>query len=84
MNLFAWLLFGLIAGTIANILDPAPSAGGILGAVVLGVVGSVIGGYLANLLFGLTLTGFNLESFLIAVLGSLLLLFIQKAFFTRA
>lgn len=80
MNILAWVVFGLTAGTIANMLDPRESAGGILGSIVLGVVGSLVGGLLANMLFGLDITGFNLSSFVIAVLGSLLLLYIGRAF----
>jgi len=80
MNVLAWIVFGLIAGVIANLIDPRPSSGGLLGAIVLGVAGALVGGFLANLVFGLTVTGFNFTSFAIAVLGSLLLLFIGRAF----
>ncbi len=59
MSLLAWVFFGLIAGSIANLLDPEPSKGGILGSIILGVLGAVVGGYLANLLLGITITGFN-------------------------
>lgn len=83
MNILAWVVFGTIVGTIANLIDPRPSAGGIAGSVVLGVVGAVVGGWLANLFFGVGITGFNFQSLIIAVLGSLLLLLIQRAFFRR-
>ncbi len=79
MSIIAWLLFGAIAGTIANILDPRPSQGGAFGAIVLGILGAFVGGFIANLLFGINITGFNLTSFAVAVLGSLLLLFIGRA-----
>jgi uncharacterized membrane protein YeaQ/YmgE (transglycosylase-associated protein family) len=80
MNVLAWIVFGLIAGVIANMVDPRPASGGLLGAIVLGIAGALVGGFLANLIFGLTVTGFNFTSFAIAVLGSLLLLFIGRAF----
>lgn len=79
MNIIAWVVFGLIAGVIANILDPRPAQGGALGAIVLGIAGALVGGFVANLLFGFTITGFDLTSFIIAVLGSLLLLYIGRA-----
>jgi uncharacterized membrane protein YeaQ/YmgE (transglycosylase-associated protein family) len=79
MNILAWVVFGLIAGTIANLIDPQPSSGGLLGSIVLGILGAVVGGFVANLLFGLNVTGFNFTSFVISVLGSLLLLFIGRA-----
>ena len=79
MNFLAWIVFGLIAGTLANLLDPHPSSGGFLGSIALGITGSVVGGFVANLLFGLNVTGFNFTSFIIAILGSLLLLFLGRA-----
>jgi uncharacterized membrane protein YeaQ/YmgE (transglycosylase-associated protein family) len=80
MNILSWILFGAIVGAIANMVDPRPSSGGLLGAIVLGILGAVIGGFLANLLFGVSITGFNFSSFAVAVLGSLLLLFIGRVF----
>ncbi len=75
----AWLVFGLIAGIIANVLDPHPASGGILGAIVLGIAGAIVGGFLSNLIFGVGLTGFNFTSFAVAVLGSLLVLMTGRA-----
>lgn len=83
MDILTWVVFGLIVGIVANIIDPRPSSGGILGAIVLGVVGALIGGFLGNLLFGVGVTGFNISSFIIAVLGSLLLLFIARVMIRR-
>lgn len=78
MNVVTWIIFGLIAGTIANVIDPQPSSGGIVGAIILGIVGALIGGFLANLILGFDITGFNLTSFIIAIAGSLLLLFVGR------
>lgn len=83
MNILAWILFGLIAGTVANLIDPHPSSGGILGSIILGIIGAVIGGLVANFFFGLAVSGFNLESFVIAILGALLVLFVQRSLFRR-
>jgi len=77
-NIISYLIFGLIAGGIANYLDPHPSSGGILGYIVLGIVGSVVGGYIGGMLFGVGVTGFNITSFIIAVLGSLLTLWVGR------
>lgn len=79
MNIITWLLFGLIVGIIANALDPQPNRGGLLGSILLGIGGAFLGGFLANLIFGVGVLGFDLTSFLIAVSGSLLLLFIGRA-----
>jgi uncharacterized membrane protein YeaQ/YmgE (transglycosylase-associated protein family) len=79
MDLLAWAVFGLIAGVIANAIDPHESSGGILGAIVLGVVGAMVGGFLANLVFGVGVSGFNISSLVVAVLGSLLVLMAGRA-----
>ena len=72
--IIAWIIFGLIAGSIANFI--APSSLGIVGMIVLGIIGAVVGGYLGEIFFGVRVTGFNLTSFLVAIAGSLIVLFI--------
>lgn len=79
MNIIGWLLLGLVAGVIANAIDPAPSKGGILGAIVLGIVGALVGGFIGSLLLGVDVSGFNIGSILVAVIGSLLVLWIGRA-----
>ncbi len=79
MNILAWLGFGLIVGLIANAIETKPAQGGLLGAIVLGIVGALVGGFLGNLIFGIGISGFDFPSFALAILGSLLLLFIGRA-----
>lgn len=78
MNFIVWLVFGLIAGAIANFIDPKPSKGGIFGSIVLGVVGAFVGGYLGSVLFGVGITGFDPMSLVVAVAGALLVLFVGR------
>jgi len=78
MNILAWIVFGLIAGIIANLIDPRSERGGILGAIFLGIAGALVSGFLAALILGEGITGFNLFSLIVAVAGSLLLLFIGR------
>ena len=77
MTIIYWLIFGLIAGSIANFIAPS-SKGGILGSIVLGIVGAVVGGYLGQRFFSVGVTGFNIMSFVVAVAGALLVLFIGR------
>lgn len=51
MTLIVWLLAGLIVGFLARVLVPGPDPMGWLGTIILGIVGSLVGGSLANLLF---------------------------------
>lgn len=75
MSIIYWIIFGLIAGAIASFIMPG-TKGGILGLIVLGIIGAVVGGYLGQMFFGVGVTGFNLSSFIVAVIGSILVLFI--------
>lgn len=77
MTIIYWIIFGLIAGSIANFIAPT-SQGGIVGSIVLGIIGAVVGGYLGQRFFGVGVTGFNLMSFVVAVAGSLFVLFISR------
>ena len=83
MNILTWIVFGLIVGLVANLLDPDPAQGGVLGAVILGILGAVLGGFLGDLVFGVGVSGFNISSFIVAIAGSLILLFIGRAFRAR-
>lgn len=75
MNILLWIIFGGLVGWIASlIMDTDEQQGAVLN-VVVGVVGAFLGGTLANLLgVGAGVTGFNLTSFIVAVIGSIILI----------
>lgn len=76
MGIISWLIFGLIAGIIAKWIMPGRDGGGIIMTIVLGIIGAVVGGWISTL-FGMgTVDGFNFGSFVIAVIGALVVLFI--------
>jgi uncharacterized membrane protein YeaQ/YmgE (transglycosylase-associated protein family) len=78
-DLLGWIIFGLIAGTIAKWLTPGDDPQGCLVTSVIGIIGSIIGGWLAKVLkLGGDVDGFNLVSFAIAILGSIVLLTILR------
>lgn len=79
MTIFYWIIFGLVAGAIANFIAPN-SSGGIVGSIVLGIIGAIVGGYLGQKFFGVGVTGFNVMSFVVAVAGSLLVILIGRLF----
>jgi len=54
------------------------SNGGVVGSIILGIIGAVVGGYLGQRFFAVGVTGFNIMSFVVAVAGSLLVLFIGR------
>jgi uncharacterized membrane protein YeaQ/YmgE (transglycosylase-associated protein family) len=74
MGIIAWIIFGLIAGAIAKLLMPGKDPGGIFVTIIIGIVGALIGGFIGSALGFGEVTGFNFGSFVIAVLGAILLL----------
>ena len=79
MGILAWILFGLIAGVIAKLIMPGRDGGGFILTCILGIIGAVVGGWVATFLhFGGNVTGFNLPSFLVAVAGAIIVLIIFR------
>ena len=78
MGIFSWIVLGLIAGAIAKLLHPGKDPGGFFVTIIIGIVGAVIGGFIASALDLGTVDGFNLGSLAIAVVGSIVLLFVYR------
>lgn len=78
MGLIIFLIVGLIAGFIARALVPGPDPMGWLGTMILGIIGSFVGGTLAALLFGGTLD-ISAAGLIGSVIGSIIVLLIWRA-----
>jgi uncharacterized membrane protein YeaQ/YmgE (transglycosylase-associated protein family) len=78
MSLFAWIILGLLAGFIASHLVNHRGEGMVLD-ILLGIVGAVVGGWLAHLLGYAGLATLNLYSLIVATLGAVVFLFIYHA-----
>lgn len=79
MGIIAWIIFGLLAGIVAKFIMPGPDPGGIFITILLGIAGALLGGFIGSLLGLGGISGFNLGSFLIAVVGAILLLWIYRS-----
>ncbi|AJJ63953.1 GlsB/YeaQ/YmgE family stress response membrane protein [Yersinia aldovae] len=78
MGILSWIIFGLIAGVLAKWIMPGEDGGGFIMTVILGVVGALVGGYISTF-FGMgKVDGFNFGSFVVAVIGSLVVLFAYR------
>lgn len=75
MGLFAWIILGGISGWIANKILGGKSLG-TFGNVAVGIVGAMIGGFVFNQIGRVGVTGFNLYSVFVSVIGAWLLLFV--------
>jgi uncharacterized membrane protein YeaQ/YmgE (transglycosylase-associated protein family) len=82
MSVLGWIVLGLIAGFIASKIVNKTGEGAILD-VVLGIVGALVGGYLFNAFGEIGITGFNLWSMFVAVIGAIVILVIYHAIVRR-
>lgn len=77
MGFFAFLILGLIAGAIAKAILPGKQGGGWIITLVLGVVGALLGGLIGGMLFNAPLQEFfSLQTWLLAIGGSILVLLV--------
>ncbi|PJA86551.1 MAG: GlsB/YeaQ/YmgE family stress response membrane protein [Candidatus Moranbacteria bacterium CG_4_9_14_3_um_filter_42_9] len=79
MGIILWIIFGAIAGWIASMIMGTDAEQGAVLNIVVGIVGAVLGGWLMSFLGYGGVTGFNLYSFLVAVLGAVVLIAIVRA-----
>ncbi len=80
MSILAWIIVGLIAGWLAGLVMRGGGYG-VLGDIILGIVGALIGGFLAGALFGVNAnSGINLTSIFWAFIGAVILVAISRAF----
>lgn len=82
MSILAWLILGLISGFIASKIVNN-SGQGIVVDIILGVIGAFVGGFVFNLFGGLGVTGFNIYSMFVSVVGAVLVLVIFHAVSNR-
>lgn len=79
-DVISWIIFGLIAGGLAKLIKPGDQGGGCIVTIILGIIGALVGGFIARELLGMNVAdgSFSIGSFLVAVGGALLVLFIYS------
>jgi uncharacterized membrane protein YeaQ/YmgE (transglycosylase-associated protein family) len=75
MSWFGWIILGLIAGFIASKIVNAQGSGMVLD-IVLGVIGAFVGGFIFSLIGAHGVTGFNIYSMFVAVVGAIVVLYL--------
>ncbi len=80
INIIAWIVLGAIAGYIAGMLVKGDERWGVIGHIVLGIVGAVVGGFIAQQFFGIN-TGassgdINIPSIIVAVVGAVIVVLV--------
>ena len=84
MSILAWIVVGLVAGWLAGKVTRG-SGFGLIGDIILGVVGALVGGFLATNVFGLgdVVSGINLTTLIVAFLGAVLVVVVVGLFSGR-
>jgi uncharacterized membrane protein YeaQ/YmgE (transglycosylase-associated protein family) len=85
MGIIAFIILGLLAGIIAKALLPGDDPGGIIITTIIGVVGALLGGFFAGLLFGADPLDefFDISTWLTAIVGSIILLIVYRTVASR-
>lgn len=79
MGIIGWILLGLIAGAIAKLILPGDDPGGIIVTILIGIVGAILGGFIASALdIGDVDEFFDISTWLCAIGGALLLLLLYR------
>lgn len=77
MGIIIWIVFGAIVGWVASML--MGEGGGLVWDIVVGIIGAVLGGFIMNFLGYSGVGGFNLYSFVVAIIGACALIVIVRA-----
>lgn len=86
MGIIAFIILGLLAGIIAKAIMPGEDPGGFIVTAIIGIVGALLGGFLATALFGAHPLDefFDISTWVTAILGAMLLLFIYRLVTNRS
>ncbi len=80
MGILSWIIFGALAGWVAGLVTGTRDRRGCIGNILLGIIGAFLGGFVMSLVTGTGFTfAFDLSSFIVAVIGAVLLLTITGA-----
>jgi len=78
MNFIWWLIVGLIAGALARLIMPGRDPMGIIATIILGIVGSIVGGLVSMAIWRNEGTGFHPAGLLLSILGAIIVLWIWR------
>lgn len=79
MGIILWIVFGALVGWVASLIMKTDAEQGALLNIVVGIIGAVLGGYIMNFFGQSGTSGFNIYSFIVALIGAVVLIAIVKA-----
>ncbi len=83
MGIISWIVLGGIAGWLASIITKRNDQMGCITNIIAGIVGAAVGGWVFSLFGGQGVTGFNLQSLLVAFVGAVIVLAVVNLIFRR-
>jgi len=78
MGILLWIIFGAIAGYVASVIMKNDYNQGTVSDIIMGIVGAVVGGFIMELLGQSGVTGFNLYSFFVAIIGAVVVIYVGR------
>lgn len=80
MSFIGWIILGGLAGWVASKIMGNDAQQGLVGNIIVGIIGALIGGFVVEMFGGAGVTGFNIWSFAVALLGSVIALGVVRMF----
>jgi uncharacterized membrane protein YeaQ/YmgE (transglycosylase-associated protein family) len=84
LNFIVWLIVGLIAGALARLIMPGRDPMGMIATILLGIVGSIVGGLVSWAIWGSDASGFQPAGLLLSILGAIVVLWIWRMMKSRS
>lgn len=78
-DIITWIVVGGLAGWVASMITKTNASMGVVGNIIAGIIGAFVGGFLVGLIGGSGFTGFNIWSFVVALIGAVVVLLIWRA-----
>ena len=78
MGILTWIILGLVVGALAKLFMPGDDPGGIFITILLGIAGAFLGGMIGSMLGVGSITGFNMLSIVLAIVGAIILLVLYR------
>lgn len=76
MGILSWIILGLLAGALAKWIRPGKDPGGCIVTILIGIAGAFLGGWIGSMLGLGTVDTFNIRTLLLAILGSVIVLWL--------
>lgn len=80
VRLGLWAIFGIVFGAFVHVISNQSLKGGVLGSILLGMLGAIVGGTLADIILGANVQQFTFHSFVFALIGAFIFVLFQSLF----